>query len=138
MNDKQMTLDELKKQIREFREARGWSCQNLKDCAISLGLEASEVLELFQWVESDEVRNNKKLKEAVGEELADVLWWVVVMADELGMEVAEVFEQKQKKREKKYGLEEFGKEIDKKKKKKAYYLLKARTRGGHPLAEEER
>lgn len=45
-----MNYDEIVQLLRQFRDQRGWQkYHNLKDLAISLNLEASEVLEIFQW-----------------------------------------------------------------------------------------
>lgn len=48
-------MDELLEKITSFRDERNWGqFHNLKDLAISLNLEASELLELFQWKSSEE------------------------------------------------------------------------------------
>lgn len=58
--------------INKFRDERNWrKFHNEKDLAISISLEASELLELFQWKSSDEVKKNNM--NGIEEELADVL-----------------------------------------------------------------
>ena len=137
MSDKKATIQELKEIVNEFRGRRGWENNDLKDVALSLVLESAEVMELFQWMDSDEVENSEKMRKAVGEELTDVLWWVLVMVGRLDIDLTEMFNEKMKKRDKKYPLEIFGSDKSGAEKKKAYYKIKARTRGGHPLAEQE-
>ena len=65
-------MKELMNKINQFRDDRDWrKFHNEKDLAISISLEASELLELFQWKKSEEVVASS-LKE-IKEELADVL-----------------------------------------------------------------
>lgn len=60
-------------ELRDFRENQGWSeHHNLKDLALSLSLEAAEVLEIFQW-KKDEQPITKQQQIHLEEELADVL-----------------------------------------------------------------
>ena len=68
-----------------FREERDWKqFHNPKDCAISLSLEASEVLEHFQWKTPEEIKKYIEThKEDIGEELADVFYWVLLMSHDL-------------------------------------------------------
>lgn len=94
----------LTKLITSFRNARDWKkFHNPKDTALSLVLEATEVMEHFQW------RNGKELREYVethkkelGEELSDVLYWVLLMSHDLGIDIDKAFKQKMIKTEKKY------------------------------------
>lgn len=91
-------LADLAKRIRRFIDNRDWhQFHEPKDLAISLSLEAAEVLEHFQWKSKEEVD-----KKALGKELADVLYWVILMSDDLGIELGDVFEQKMLENEKKY------------------------------------
>ncbi len=94
-------LSDLSKRIRKFIDERNWDqFHDPKDLAISLSLEAAEVLEHFQWKSKKEI-NKKEL----GKELVDVLYWVVLMADNLDIKLGEVFEQKMQENEKKYPIE---------------------------------
>lgn len=94
-------LSDLAKMIRDFISERDWAqFHDPKDLAISLTLEAGEVLEHFQWKSKEEID-----KEEIGKELADVLYWVVLMSDNLGIQLGEVFEQKMLENENKYPVE---------------------------------
>lgn len=136
MNDQTTTIKTLMDKMKVFREARGWENEDAKDMAISLVLEAAELLEYFQWHTGEEVEEEAKLKGPICDELADVLWWVLVVAERLGIDVAHAFELKMIKNDKKYPVEKFGREIDPAAKRRAYYRIKAATRGGHPLADD--
>ena len=100
-------LDKLTKKIVAFRDARDWKqFHNPKDLAISLLLEAGEVLEHFQWKNSEEMEKHVKThKEEIGEELADVLYWVLLMSHDLKIDVLDALDKKLKKNEQKYPVE---------------------------------
>lgn len=70
-----------------FRGNRDWAqFHNPKDLAISIGLEASELLEVFQWSGSDLEVPGKA--DRAREELADVAIYCIYMADVLGIDLA--------------------------------------------------
>jgi len=94
----------LLNKIIKFRDDRNWSqFHNPKDLAISLSLEASELLELFQWKSSQETVNNK-LNE-IKEELADVLIYSILLSDKLDIDIEKIIEQKIEKNKEKYPVE---------------------------------
>ena len=98
---------ELTNRIIAFRDARDWKqFHNPKDVALSLVLEAGEVMEHFQWKNKEEME--KYVKEnmiAIGEELADVLYWVLLMSHDFGIDVLDALEKKIKINEDKYPVE---------------------------------
>ena len=99
------SIKDLQEEIVLFRDARNWKqFHNPKDLALSLSLEASELLELFQWLDSDEAvkRNRDKMRE----ELADVIVYALDFANALGFEdLNSLIMDKMKKNEAKYPLE---------------------------------
>jgi dCTP diphosphatase len=97
-------LKELTQKVVEFREARDWEqFHNAKDLALSLVLEATEVLEHFQWKNPEEVMvYSKTNKDEIGEELADVLYWVILMSHDLELDIEEALNSKLKKNAEKY------------------------------------
>lgn len=100
MNDTEKLIQE----INEFREARNWrQYHNEKDLAISLSLEASELLELYQWKQPEEVNENKR--ERIEEELADVLIYSYMIADNLDMDIDDIIRKKLIKNGEKYPVE---------------------------------
>ena len=79
--------------INKFRDDRDWrKFHNEKDLAISISIEASELLELFQWKESVEVTS--KSLGRIKEELADVLIYSFMLADNLQLDVEKIIEDK--------------------------------------------
>ena len=100
-------LDLLKQKIIEFRDKRDWKqFHNPKDVALSLVLEATEVMEYFQWKSREEIEKYIKTnKDEIGEELADVLYWVLLMSHDLKIDVLEALEKKIIKNEEKYPVE---------------------------------
>jgi len=100
-------IEELTKKIIAFRDARDWKQFHApKDLAISLSLEAGEVLEHFQWKNKEEVEEYIKTnKSDIGEELADVLYWVLLMGYDLKIDMSEALEKKILKNETRYPVE---------------------------------
>jgi len=100
-------INDLTERIIAFRDARDWKqFHNPKDVALSLVLEAGEVMEHFQWKSKKEMdkyvlnSNNE-----IGEELADVLYWVLLMSYDLNIDILKALESKIKKNESKYPVE---------------------------------
>ena len=95
-----MTKETIK-QILKFRDDRDWKqFHNPKDLAISISLEAAELLEVFQWSGSDTSNENKQ--EKIKEELADVINYCVLMVDVCGLDIDEIVQEKIKVNNEKY------------------------------------
>ncbi|MCX6727898.1 MAG: nucleotide pyrophosphohydrolase [Candidatus Saccharibacteria bacterium] len=103
MND----ITTLQKRIVDFRDARDWKqFHNPKDMAISLVLEAAEVIEHFQFKSPEEIQSHlEKNKEDLSGELADVLYWVLLMAHDLDIDISKAFDNKMAQNEAKYSVE---------------------------------
>ena len=97
------SIKELTEKIVAFRDARNWKqFHNPKDMAISISLEAAELLEIFQWSGSDtEVDTDKKIVK-VREELADVLIYAFLLGNDLGLDIAEIVSNKLDENSRKY------------------------------------
>ncbi|PIR84129.1 nucleotide pyrophosphohydrolase [Candidatus Kaiserbacteria bacterium CG10_big_fil_rev_8_21_14_0_10_51_14] len=98
-------MKSLQKKVIAFRDARDWKqFHNQKDMALSLALEAAEVLEHFQWkaTKADIDKYVKAHKKEIGEELVDVLYWVLAMSHDLGVDLEKAFEKKMEKNGRKY------------------------------------
>lgn len=94
-------MDELIKEINKFRDERDWrQYHNAKDLSLSLSLEASELLENFQWVSADE--GLKKNRQNIEEELADVFIYGLMLADDTGVDMREAILNKLEKNREKY------------------------------------
>jgi NTP pyrophosphatase (non-canonical NTP hydrolase) len=100
-------LKNLIKKIIKFREERNWKqFHNPKDVSLSLVLEATEVMEHFQWKNIEEVKEYvKSNKDDIGEELADVLYWILLMSHDLNIDILDALDKKISKNEKKYPVE---------------------------------
>ncbi|HHT9138867.1 MAG TPA: nucleotide pyrophosphohydrolase [Candidatus Wunengus sp. YC60] len=97
----------LTEKIVKFRDARDWKqFHNPKDMSLSLVLEATEVMEHFQWRSLEEMKTYvKSHKHEIGEELADVLYWVLLMSSDLKIDIKDALEKKLRVQEKKYPIE---------------------------------
>ena len=99
-----MLRDETIQRVLQFRDDREWrQFHTPKDLAISMSLEAAELLELFQWSGGDLECAGKRDK--LREELADVLSYCILMADVCGFDLDEIMNEKVSKNEAKYPVE---------------------------------
>lgn len=97
MLDLQPVIDELI----SFQEERDWrQFHNPKDLAVSISIEAAELLEVFQWSGTDTSCEDRVSK--MREELADVLIYCIYLADAIGVNPLEIIEEKIKINREKY------------------------------------
>lgn len=95
---------DLIEKILKFRDERNWDqFHNPKDLAISISIEAAELLEVFQWSGTDLERSEKL--ENIKEELADILIYSTLLAEKLNLDISEIIEEKLKKNGEKYQKE---------------------------------
>lgn len=101
---KQPPFQDMIDVILKFREDRDWKqFHNPKDLALSLNLEASELLEHFQWKNGKEVDEHVvKKKEEIANELVDILSWTLLMSHDLNIDLEKAFYKKKKQDAKKY------------------------------------
>lgn len=79
-------ISELTKKLVAFRDARDWKqFHNPKDLAIALSIESAELLEVFLWKSPNQASTEK-----IKEELADVLAYALLLANECGLDVTEI------------------------------------------------
>jgi len=99
-------IKQITQKIRKFRDARDWKqFHNHKDLALSLVLEATEVLEHFQWKSLQEVEQyGKDSKEEIADELADVAIYLLELADNLRIDLKSAIFTKMKKNALKYPI----------------------------------
>lgn len=100
-------VKELTEKIKRFRDERNWrQFHDHKSMAVSLVLEAAELLEHFQWTSKEEgEKYGQDNKEAIAEEMADVAIYLFELADNLGIDVIDAIEKKLKKNAEKYPVE---------------------------------
>lgn len=97
-------LKNITKKIIAFRDKRDWKqFHKPKDLAISLVLESTEFMEHFQWKNDEEIQNHLKNKKTeVAEELADVLYWVLLISHDFKIDILKELDKKMEKNIAKY------------------------------------
>jgi dCTP diphosphatase len=97
-------IKKLSRKVKDFRDARDWKQYHKpKDIVLSILIEAGELAEHFQWKNEQEISAYlKKSKNAVADELSDVLYFVLLLAMDLDINLVRAFGQKMKKNERKY------------------------------------
>jgi NTP pyrophosphatase (non-canonical NTP hydrolase) len=83
-----MTLEGLREALREFAAARDWDqFHSPKNLAMALSVEAGELLEVFQWLTEEQSRRlEPQAQAAASDEIADVLLYLIRLADQLGID----------------------------------------------------
>ena len=111
MTDKTTTIGELRAAVDAFTAARDWrQFHNAKDLAISISLEASELLEEFQWLDAAEVAEtsaNPDSRERIRFELADILVYCLCLSNALDMDMSQAVLEKLKIAGQKYRQEDY-------------------------------
>lgn len=109
-SDSETTVSELRERVQKFIDDRDWNkYHNPKDLTISIAIEASELMELFQWVKENEVTRITNDSDKLGkleEELADVMIYCLSLANALDIDVAQAIDKKISKNESKYPVEQ--------------------------------
>lgn len=104
--DSQTTVADLKKAVSNFVSDRDWEKYHTsKNLAMSIAIEAAELMELFQW-RSDEAGQalllDPEKKAQIGEEMADVLIYCLAFANEANLDISELVESKLEKNESRF------------------------------------
>jgi len=104
-----MDIDKIQKRLSEFAKDRNWNqFHSPKNLSMALAAEAAELLEIFQWLteeQSREIINNEKEMSLIKEEIADVVIYLVRLADKLGVDIEKAVLEKIALNEKKYPVE---------------------------------
>lgn len=92
----QLTLPQLAQRLQQFADARDWApFHSPKNLASALTVEASELLEHFQWLTEDQSRHlDADKREAVALEMADVLLYLVQLSSALGVDLMDAAQRK--------------------------------------------
>ena len=103
-------MDDIKKiteKIKKFRDERDWmQFHDPKNMAVSIILEASELLEHFQWKTTEEVEKYAKQNHAeIKDEIADIALYLFELADNLDISLISAMEDKLKKNAMRYPIE---------------------------------
>jgi len=96
----------VRARLRAFVDAREWDAfHEPKDLAVSLALEAAEVLEVFQWRAPRAAELSGEDRARVAEELADVVMYAMLLADKAGLDLLRAIDAKLDANERKYPVE---------------------------------
>ena len=109
MNDEEASLAELKARVKQFCEDRDWDqYHGAKDLAIGIITESSELLEHFRFKSEKEIEEmfvNAGKKAEISEEMADVFYFLLRLAQKYDIDLASALEKKMEKNERKYPIE---------------------------------
>jgi NTP pyrophosphatase (non-canonical NTP hydrolase) len=100
-------MEDVIESIRRFRDERDWKqFHDPKNLAMSIAIEAAEIMEHFQWVDRDQaLQHAAENREAVADELADVAIYLIELADVTGIDLRSAILAKLEKNAKKYPVE---------------------------------
>ncbi len=111
MGDASMSIEDLKQSVARFVRERDWEqFHSPKNIAISIAIEAAELMELYQWGpenESLELSEKAEVRTKVDEELADVLIYCLSLANRIGIDVSQIVQRKLARNAVKYPVEQF-------------------------------
>ena len=97
-------LESIRQYLRQYAKDRDWEkFHSPKNLAMALSVEASELVEIFQWLSEQEADNLSEASQAAAaDEIADILLYLVRIADRLDIDIAQAVSIKTKKNEQKY------------------------------------
>jgi dCTP diphosphatase len=98
MPDQTTTIADLRQAVNAFVDARDWHpFHNAKDLALSIAIEAAELLEEFQWLDASQVAETSvdpDARERVRQELADVLIYCLSLSNAVGIDISDAIRDK--------------------------------------------
>jgi len=104
-----VALQALTQKLLKFRDERNWAqFHSLRNLIVSLNLEAAELLELTQWKDDQEMAalpDNPQAREALRDECADILLYLLLIADRAGIDLEDAARCKLEKNAVKYPVE---------------------------------
>ncbi len=99
---------DLQLEVKKFISDRNWGRgHNAKNLSASIGIEAAELMEIFQWLSTEESDNitDEKIIEHIGEEIADVIIYCICLANKFDMDISDIVMDKLEKNAIKYPVE---------------------------------
>jgi dCTP diphosphatase len=104
-------LKDVQKEIKKFVKERNWEkYHSPKNLAMSVAIEAAELMEIFQWMtieESQKVKDDPAKKIHVGEEISDVILYCLRLAEVMDINLEEALFDKIEKNKKKYPTDKY-------------------------------
>ncbi len=111
MTNESVSLESLMALIRNFIYERDWEhFQKPSALAMSASIEMGELLERFQWLTNEEIEEmltNEKYRESIADEIADVVIYMIRLADTTSINLSDAILTKMKKNEQKYPVSEW-------------------------------
>jgi dCTP diphosphatase len=109
--DENTTIEDLKLIVKEFVQKRDWQkFHTPRNLAESISIESAELLEIFQWSSVEDgsmIEYGKIIRERMREELADVFIYLISLSNTMEIDITEAINDKMKKNENKYPIDEF-------------------------------
>ena len=100
------SFETLRADLRAFVEERDWDAfHNPKDLALSLSIEAAELLEIFQWRALQAADLTAGDRARIAQELADVTMYAMLLADKAGIDLLAAIHEKLQQNGVKYPIE---------------------------------
>src|SRR3989338_985536 len=107
--DQETKIHELKDKIKKFCDDRDWDqFHGAKELATALIIESAELLEHFRWKNDkkvEELLKDENKREEIGDEMADVLYFLIRLAQRYDIDLSEALDRKIEKNNKKYPVE---------------------------------
>ena len=102
-----MNYDKIQNEIKTFVDERDWEqFHSPKNLSMALSVEASELVEIFQWQKQDEYsENEEKVVSAVKDEVADIFYYVVRMCQKMNINLEDAFFKKMEKNRQKHPVD---------------------------------
>jgi dCTP diphosphatase len=111
MPDESTTLAQLRRLVADFVDERDWQIyHDAKNLSMAIAIEAAELMEYFQWVRNEELAaltSDAKVRAQITDEVADILCFVLALANALELDLSTAVEQKVAKNAAKYPPEIF-------------------------------
>ena len=111
MSDNKTTIDELKLIVESFVDERDWKqFHNPKNLAMSLAVEVSELMELFQWLSLDQAQELMKagdIRENAIDEIADIVIYTLAFCNKNNIDISDAIKKKMEKNIQKYPSDKY-------------------------------
>ncbi|NLY85803.1 MAG: nucleotide pyrophosphohydrolase [Tissierellia bacterium] len=110
MKDQTTTIQEIKDKVAKFVDERDWNrFHSPKNLAMSIAIEAGELMEIFQWLTQEEAWDINNSEEAIHlrEELSDVIIYCMSLANQLDIDISSSIEDKIRKNAIKYPVKKY-------------------------------
>ena len=107
MNDASATIEDIRARLRSFRDARDWSqFHRPRDLALAISGEVGELAELFLWISDAEIEarleDDERYRAKIADEVADILIYLMYLAERIGFDVAGAVEAKVRRTEERF------------------------------------